>query len=187
MPLLFCSHNYCSRFCFSPTPHPPPPTPFFLKSPHSLSSRVYYFHVIISAFSLISGVSAFFVVTFLSQQARSRQGVVYSFVAVVVNFLIPTFVGDDEAFGYSLRKGWCWISSNACNVVCDNVCMRIHTCLSLLHSHLLVWVSVSPFVVDFHFENVYCWDLASMESFVFFSETRTTHCSWNKSVRELVS
>ena len=39
---------------------------------------------------------------------------------------------------------------------------------SSLHSNLsvrvLVWVSVSPVVVDFYFESVYCWDLASVES-----------------------
>ena len=116
--------------------------------------------------------------TFLLQQAGPRHGAVFSFFAVFVHFLIPVYVVVDEAFGYSLCKGlgsgWCWIPSNPCILVCDNLCMRIHLCLSLLHFHLLVWISVNPFVVDFYFESVYCWDLASVESF-FFSETRTTH------------
>ena len=67
--------------------------------------------------------------TCVLQQARRRQGAVFSFVAVFVHFLIPIFVVVDEAFGYVLSKGlgsgWCWIPSSTCIMVCDNLCMRI--------------------------------------------------------------
>ena len=95
----------------------------------------------------------------MKQQARSRQETVFSFAAVVIHFLIHIFVVVNEALWCSLCKslgsGWCWIPSNACILVCDNVCMRMRTCLSLLHSHLLVLVSVKSFVVNFYFESVY--------------------------------
>ena len=166
-------------------------TVFSLFSPSLSPHLILSLHVlllsrfIISAFSLINGVSAFLFVTFISQQAKPRQGAVFS--SCMRSFHVPVFVVVFvEAFVYSLRKGnlffgqglgssWCWIPSNPCILVCGNLCMRIHTCLyiSLLHFHLLVWVSVSRLVGDFYFERVYCWDLASVESFVFFTETRT--------------
>ena len=111
-----------------------------------------------------------------------------SSVAVFVHFLIPIFVVVvAEAFGYSLYRlflGRVLVRVGVeVRVTCVLwyvticLCMRIYTCLhlSLLLSHLLVWVSVSPLFVDFYFESVYCWDLASVEFFVFFFETRTTH------------
>ena len=95
---------------------------------------LFRFFLCACAMSDCENVCLFFLLNFF-------QKILQYFVAVVVHFLIPTFVVDDEAFGYScLDSGWCWISSNACIVVCDNVFMCIHTCLSLLqlHSHLLV-------------------------------------------------
>ena len=76
-PLLFCSHDYCSlfRFCVCV---------FFFFCPLTLLfclilSLLVLLHsrFIISALSLISGVSAFLAVTFLSPQARPRQGAVF--------------------------------------------------------------------------------------------------------------
>ena len=57
--------------------------------------------------------------------------------------------------------------------------LAVNSVSDFLHSHRFVWVSFSPLVVDFYFESVHYWDLAFVQSFVFFSEGRTTHWAWN--------